>query len=446
MASLAEPLRLPCGVVIKNRIAKTAMTEGLADPLNRATSRHVTLYKRWAEGGAGILLTGNVQVDRRYLERPGNVAIDGAQSDEQKALLSRWAKSATENGAAIWMQIAHAGRQTPRSVCAQPVAPSAVPLRIPGNEFAPPRALTAHEIEEVITRFAHAASVAKSTGFTGVQVHGAHGYLISEFLNPIANKRDDQWGGSLKNRARLLLKTVSATRAAVGSGFPVSVKLNSSDFQKGGFSFDECLEVVEWLNESGIDLLEISGGSYEQPSMMDMDGLEPRHEERLRESTQRREAYFLKYAEEVRRVARMPMMVTGGFRSRAAMDEALQTRAADVIGIGRPLCVDPAIPSKLLSGAIAAAPSYEKTLRLGPGFFGPNSPNDIIKAVNGFGAMAFFYENLFRLADGLDAKEKMPFLSSFIRFRSGELKTAKALTGRAAIAPTATRDASARTH
>lgn len=433
MPSLTDPLRLPCGAVLRNRLAKAAMTEGIADALNRATERHVTLYRRWAKGGAGLLLTGNVQVDRRYLERPGNVAIDGPQTDEQKAALARWAKAATENGAAIWMQIAHAGRQSPRMVCAEPVAPSNVALKIPGNEFAPPRALTGAEIEDVIARFAHTASVAKAAGFSGVQVHGAHGYLISEFLNPLANRRDDQWGGSLENRARLLLRTVTAVRSAVGSGFPVSVKLNSSDFQKGGFSFEECLTVVEWLNDAGIDLLEISGGSYEQPSMMDMEGLEPPVEERPRESTRAREAYFLKYAEEVRQVARMPLMVTGGFRSRAAMDEAIANRATDIIGIGRPLCVDPDIPKKLIAGTIAAAPLYEKTLRLGPGFFGPNSKSDIIKAVNGFGAMAYFYENLFRLADGLDAKEKLPFLSSFLRFRSSELKTAKALTGRAPL-------------
>lgn len=433
MPAISDSLRLPCGAILKNRLAKAAMTEGISDPLNRATERHVTLYRRWAKGGSGLLLTGNVQVDRRYLERPGNVAIDGPQTDEQKASLTRWAKAATDNGAAIWMQLAHAGRQSPRSVCAQPVAPSRVPLKIPGNEFAPPRALSGGEIEDVIARFAHAASVAKSTGFTGVQVHGAHGYLISEFLNPIANKRDDKWGGSLENRARLLLKTVAAVRAAVGSGFPVSVKLNSSDFQKGGFSFEECLTVVEGLNNAEIDLLEISGGSYEQPSMMDMEGLEPAVDERPRESTRKREAYFLKYAEEVRQVARMPLMVTGGFRSRAAMDEAVASRAADVIGIGRPLCLDPDVPAKILSKSIDAAPAYEKTLRLGPGFFGPNSPNDIIKAVNGFGSIAFFYENLFRLADGLGAKEKMPFLSSFLRFRSNEMKLAKSLTGRSPL-------------
>ena len=273
--SLSDPLKLPCGAVLKNRFAKAAMTEGLADAHNRATGRHVTLYRRWAEGGAGLLLTGNVMVDRRYLERAGNVAIDGPQSEDARRALNAWADAATEAGAAIWMQISHAGRQTPKMIAKQPVAPSAVGVDLPGGQFGAPRALGEPEIEDVIARFAHVASTAKAAGFTGVQVHAAHGYLISEFLNPLVNRRDDKWGGSLENRARLLLRSVDAVRAKVGSGFPVSVKLNSSDFQKGGFSFEECLEVIERLNGAGIDLLEISGGNYEQPRMMGIEGMEP---------------------------------------------------------------------------------------------------------------------------------------------------------------------------
>jgi 2,4-dienoyl-CoA reductase-like NADH-dependent reductase (Old Yellow Enzyme family) len=428
--TLADPIKLPCGAVLKNRIAKAAMTEGLADALNRATGRHVTLYRRWAEGGAGLLITGNVMVDRRYIERPGNVAIDGPQTDEARAALAAWADAATEAGAAIWMQISHAGRQSPKSVAIEPVGPSAVAMRLPGGQFGAPRALTENEIENVIARFAHAALTAKAAGFTGVQVHAAHGYLISEFLNPLVNRRSDQWGGPLENRARLLMRVVGAVRAKVGSGFPVSVKLNSSDFQKGGFSFEECLEVIEWLNGAGIDLLEISGGNYEQPSMMGIEGIEPVFEEAVRQSTRAREAYFIQYAEKAARVARMPLMVTGGFRTRAAMDEALASGAADVIGLARPLCVEPDIPAQLISGAVEQAPSWEKELRLGPGFFGPNSPNNTIKALNGFGAMAFFYENIFRLADGRNTRKRMALLPAFLKFQAGETRTARALTGR----------------
>lgn len=424
---LEQSLSLPSGGALKNRIAKAAMTEGLADPHNRATERHVTLYRRWAEGGAGLLITGNVMVDRRYLERPGNVAIDGPQSEEQLAALRRWTDATREAGADIWMQISHAGRQSPKIVATEPVAPSAVELGLPGGTFAKPRALSIAEIEEVIDRFVHTASVAKQTGFTGVQLHAAHGYLISELLNPLVNRRDDEWGGSLENRARLLLRVVREVRAQLGSGYPISVKLNSSDFQKGGFAPEDSLQVAEWLNEEGIDLLEVSGGSYEQPAMMDIEGMEARYEETKRASTRAREAYFLTYAEEMRNVAKMPLMVTGGFRSRDGMEAALNSGACDVCGIARPLCVDPDMPNRLMRGDIDIAPSYEKLLRIGPGVFGPGSSIDLIKALNGFGVMAFFYENIFRLADGLDAKEKMAVLPAFIKYQMQEASAAKAL-------------------
>ncbi|MCA8889976.1 MAG: hypothetical protein KDA46_14170, partial [Parvularculaceae bacterium] len=283
--TIAEPLTLPCGVRLKNRLVKAAMTEGLADENNRATGRHGVLYRRWAQGGAGLLITGNIMVDRRFLERPGNVAIDGEPTAEAMRALEHFAQAATDAGAEVMVQLSHPGRQTPSYVAKTPLAPSAVALGLPGGQFGAPRALSHDEIIDVIARFANAASVVKAAGFSGVQVHGAHGYLISEFLNPLANRRTDEWGGPLENRARLLLRTVAAVRAKVGSGFPVSVKLNSSDFQKGGFSFDECLQVIDWLNEEGIDFLEISGGSYEQPKMMDIGGLDAPFEERPRAST-----------------------------------------------------------------------------------------------------------------------------------------------------------------
>ncbi len=425
--ALQKTLTLPSGGKLKNRIAKAAMTEGLADEYNRATGRHVTLYRRWAEGGAGMLLTGNVMVDRRYLERPGNVAIDGPQTDEQLDRLKRWSGAARDAGSDIWVQLSHAGRQTPKIVCKEPVAPSATALDLPGGQFAAPRALAADEIEQVIERFAGAASVAKRAGFSGVQIHAAHGYLISEFLNPRVNQRDDEWGGGLDNRARLLLRVIREVRAQVGSGFPVSVKLNSSDFQKGGFAPDESLQVARWLNNEGVDLLEISGGSYEQPAMVDMEGMEARYEETKRASTLAREAYFLTFAEEVRKVASMPLMVTGGFRTRAGMDAALASGTCDVIGLGRPLCVDTHAPNRLLRGEVDTLPSFEKQLQIGPGVFGPNSKISLLKALNGFGVMAFFYENLFRLADGKETVTEMAILPAFIRFQMQEAKAARAL-------------------
>ena len=430
MTTINDPLTLPCGATLKNRLCKAAMTEGLGDDFNRATERHVTLYRRWAEGGAGLLLTGNIMVDRRYLERPGNVAIDGEQSAEQLEKLRAYAAAATENGAHIWAQISHAGRQSPKIVATEPVGPSAIEVALPGGQFGRPRALIVEDIEDVIARFVHTANVVKETGFTGLQIHAAHGYLVSEFLNPLTNLRTDEWGGSLENRARLLLQIVDKVRQAVGPEYPVSVKLNSSDFQKGGFSFEDCLQVVRWLNEAGIDLLEISGGNYEQPKMMGLEGMEPAFEEGMSASTKARESYFIAYAEKIAEVATMSLMVTGGFRSRAGMDEALESGAADVIGVGRPLCVDTDLPAKLLSGEVTAARAYEKELAMGPGILGPGSRIDLIKALNGFGSMAFFYQNIFRLADGLPAKEKMALLPAFIKHQAHEAKAAKNLKGR----------------
>jgi 2,4-dienoyl-CoA reductase-like NADH-dependent reductase (Old Yellow Enzyme family) len=403
------------------------MTEGLADALNRATDRHVELYRRWASGGAGALLTGNVQVDRRYLERAGNIVIDGPQDRGRLASLEAMAEAGTAGDTQLWMQISHAGRQTPALIATEPVGPSAVPLAIPGGRFGKPRPLNEDEILNVIDRFALAAGIARQTGFTGVQVHGAHGYLLSEFLSPRANRRDDRWGGSIGNRARLLIETVRAVRSAVGTNMVVAVKLNSADFQKGGFSFDDCLAVIEMLNDEGLDLLEISGGNYEQPRLLGIDGLEPVFAEKVRKSTRAREAYFFDYAVAARRVARMPLMVTGGFRSATGMSEALDGGDVDLIGIGRPLCVDPDFPKKILSGAIERAPDVEANLRVGPGLFGPNSPLALFKAINGFARIGWYYEQIYRLADGKEPDLSMGALRALLAYEKTEKAKARAL-------------------
>jgi 2,4-dienoyl-CoA reductase-like NADH-dependent reductase (Old Yellow Enzyme family) len=437
---LARPLALPCGAVLGNRLAKAAMTEGLADALQRATPRHETLYRTWSEGGAGLLLTGNVQVDRDDLERPGNVAIDASDprtvSAEARDRLARWARAGTVAGNHLWMQIAHAGRQSPRYVTRRPRGPSAVRLELLGS-FARPVPLTEEEIVALIGRFAAAATIARETGFTGVEVHGAHGYLISSFLSPVTNRRTDAWGGSLENRARLLLEVVRAVRRAVGRDFPVALKLNSDDFRKGGFSNAECLEVVRWLNDEALDLLEISGGTYEQPRLI---GAEGRADDVLpvRPSTIAREAYFLGYAEAIRRVARMPLMVTGGFRTRPAIEAALAGPAAaddadpqgrpgacDVIGIGRPLCWQPDFPRRLLAREADAVERLEDRLRFAArGWRSPASRSTTLRALNTFGAQSWYYCQLFRLAEGRSPDLGRGMLSTLAEYFGDELRAA----------------------
>ena len=426
MTVITDKLDLPCGVEIKNRICKGAMTEGLADAQNRATSHHVNLYDRWSSGGAGILLTGNVQVDHRFLERPGNVVIEGQQTNEQLSRLISYAEAGTKNDTHLWMQISHAGRQTPASVAEIPVAPSEVQLQMPGAQFGKPRALSHEEILDIIQKFAHCANIAQDTGFTGVQIHGAHGYLISEFLSPDINLREDEWGGTLEKRAKFLIETVRSVRKAVGVNFPVSLKLNSADFQKGGFSHEDAIQVATWLNEEGLDLLEISGGTYEQPHLVGIDmGLNPERAEKRRESTIAREAYFLDYAKDIRTVFNGPLMVTGGFRSTKGMNNALNENACDVIGIARPFCIDPDIANKLLNSNVFETPTLEKTMQLGPGWLGLNSPFSVIKGINGWGQQAFWCLNLIRMGEDSDPDLNLGIFKAFRDYQKNEKNAAK---------------------
>jgi 2,4-dienoyl-CoA reductase-like NADH-dependent reductase (Old Yellow Enzyme family) len=419
---LAQTFKLPCGATLPNRLCKAAMTEGLADEHLRATGRHVELYRRWAEGGAGLLLTGNVMIDRRVLERPGNVAVD---SNGGLDALKAWARAGTSNGNHLWMQISHAGRQSPRYVTGQPMGPSAVQLELLGN-YAKPRALREDEIIDFIQRYARVAVTAREAGFTGVQIHSAHGYLLSSFLSPITNQRSDAWGGSLENRARMLIETIRATRKAVGADFPVGIKLNSDDFRKGGFNHQDCLQVVEWLNTEGLDLLEISGGTYEQPRLLGFDGkADSKAAEPQRASTKKREAYFLDYAVAIRKIAKMPLMVTGGFRSRAGMETAIAANECDVIGLGRPLCTHADVPRQLLSGAISEAPAFERTLRLGPGkLFSGTSPVFLFKIVHVLGLQGWYYQQLAHLADGGREPLQRSVLAAFFAYLWDEYTTA----------------------
>jgi len=395
--TIADSLTLPCGAILPNRLAKAAMTEGLADPQGRATAELARLYGLWADGASGLLITGNVQIDRDHLERPGNVILQGEQDEAALAGLRAMACAGRRAGGHIWMQISHAGRQTQVTVNPHPKAPSAVPVGLPGKQFGMPVALVEAEIRELVEGFGVAAEVAKETGYTGVQIHAAHGYLLSQFLSPRANLRTDQWGGSLENRARMLMAVVARVRAGVGPSFPIGVKLNSADFQKGGFAFEDSVIVAGWLQAAGVDLLEISGGSYEQPAMMDIAGMEAPDAPAQKPSTAAREAYFVDFAKTMRASLTMPLMVTGGFRTRRAMNTALEQGGADVIGLGRPLCVDTAGPAKLLAGA-DELDRWENKLRLLPPWLSFLGGLKMMRAIEGFAVTYWYYAQIDALA------------------------------------------------
>ncbi|NWC47826.1 NADH:flavin oxidoreductase/NADH oxidase family protein [Pseudomonas edaphica] len=337
--NLFDPLLLPNGSTINNRIAKAAMEENMADADQAPSADLLRLYQAWADGGAGLIITGNVMVDGRAMTGPGGVVL---QDDQQLAKFKRWAQVGRAGGAQFWLQINHPGRQMQANLGQQTWAPSAVAMDLGtlSKHFSRPQAMTAEVIAEVIQRFARTARLGEQAGFTGVEIHAAHGYLLSQFLSPLSNQRTDAWGGSLENRARLLLDIVKAVRAVVSREFAVAVKLNSADFQRGGFTADDAKQVVEWLNDLGVDLVELSGGSYEAPAMQG-DARDGR--------TLAREAYFVEFAHDIQTVAKMPVMVTGGIRRRPVAESVVHS-GVDMVGIGTALAIDPLLPRAWLEG------------------------------------------------------------------------------------------------
>ncbi|WP_353255123.1 NADH:flavin oxidoreductase/NADH oxidase family protein [Hyphomonas sp.] len=393
-SSLFAPLTLPNGAVLPNRICKAAMEENLSAPGQVPGTKLFRLYKAWAQGGVGLVLTGNVMVTPAAMTGPGGVVLE-AGSD--LAPFREWVKAGKPAGGHIWVQINHPGRQTMAAMGEEAVAPSAIRVDLGEHSklLAQPRALAEAEILALIERFATTAAQAEKAGFTGVQIHAAHGYLISQFLSPLVNQRTDQWGGSRENRARFLLETVKAVRARVSPGFCVSVKLNSADFQKGGFELEDAKWVTQQLNPLGVDLLELSGGNYESPAMQgNTDD----------SSTSKREAYFIDFAREIAAWAAMPIMVTGGIYRKATAEAALvragNEAGVDVLGIGRAMAYVPDLPNLWRAGKRSEIAMPEIAWKN--------------KTLGSLAGMAVVKRQLSRLARGKQAKTNQSPLVSLI--------------------------------
>ncbi|MFU9047971.1 NADH:flavin oxidoreductase/NADH oxidase family protein [Acinetobacter tibetensis] len=341
MSHIAAPLQIR-NTTFKNRIIKGAMSEALANHAGQPNRLHLGLYEAWAKGGLGCAITGNVMVDFRAKNEPGVVVVE---SERDMAELSQWAALGKQYGMVQLVQLSHPGRQCPKGLNKETVAPSAVPFSpMLATTFGTPRELREDEILDIIQRFARAAQICEKAGFEGVQLHGAHGYLISQFLSPLTNKRQDQWGGSIENRMRFLLEIYQAVRAATSDNFIISVKLNSADFQRGGITEEDVIAVFKAIDAAGIDLIEISGGTYEAPAMAGA------KEDKRKASTIAREAYFLDFAEKIRQQVSCHLMVTGGFRTVQGMNAALDSGACDFIGIARPFAVETDLTERLLVG------------------------------------------------------------------------------------------------
>lgn len=390
---LADPLRLRSGLRLPNRIAKASMTENLADADNQPTPELERLYATWADGGAGLLLTGNLMVDRRYLERSRNVVADALVDPDRLAALA-----ASTGEVPVVAQLNHPGRQTNRLMAWRPVAPSAGRAVSMLGAFGRPRALDDDEIDAIVDRFVDAAVRCRDAGFDGVQVHAAHGYLLAQFLAPATNQRADRWGGDVARRARALLEVVRRTRRATGDDFTIAVKLNSSDFRRGGLTEDDAAEVARLVDAEGIDLLEVSGGTYESGALLGLaDGQAPTGEDR--------EAYFAGFAARIRDEVDTPVMLTGGIRSRGAMDALLGAGIVDVIGLARPLALHPDLPGRLLAGDVdhIDLPTYRV-----PG------PLELA------GESEWYEAQLARVATGADPDPDLDHLRMSLAFLAGE--------------------------
>ena len=330
---LFTPITLPNGTTIKNRFFKSAMSEGMGTRDFQPKKNIATLYKRWAEGGTGLIITGNIMVDPKGTAEPGNIVFDKNSNME---ILKDWAKQGQQHGAKVMVQLNHPGKQVPKTIAKETVAPSTIPLGNGLNKlFSTPRALTTSEVEELVQKFVTSAKVAKEAGFSGVQIHAAHGYLISQFLSPHDNRRTDKYGGSLENRMRFLKEIYLGMREELGKNFTIGIKINSTDFKEDGLTEEDSLKTIIELANLGLDFVEISGGTYERPAMMGAT------------SKSTNQVFFAEYSKKLKQKIEIPVVVTGGIRSINAMNTLLNDNTTDFIGIARPLTIDPNIPNKI---------------------------------------------------------------------------------------------------
>ena len=333
---LFTPITLPNGTTIKNRFFKSAMSEGMGTRDFQPKKNIATLYKRWAEGGTGLIITGNIMVDPKGTAEPGNIVFDKNSNME---ILKNWANQGQQHGAKVMVQLNHPGKQAPKTIAKETVAPSAVPLGNGLNKlFSTPRALTTSEVEELVQKFVTSAKITKEAGFSGVQIHAAHGYLISQFLSPHDNRRTDKYGGSLENRMRFLKEIYLGMREKLGKDFTIGIKINSTDFKEDGLTEEDSLKTIIELANLGLDFVEISGGTYERPAMMGAT------------SKSTNQVFFAEYSKKLKQKIEIPVVVTGGIRSINAMNTLLNDNTTDFIGIARPLTIDPNIPNKIKQG------------------------------------------------------------------------------------------------
>lgn len=374
---LRATLRLPSGAVMSNRLVKAPLEEMLSTfGGGKPNDRVFRLYRTWADGGWGMIITGNVSVDRRFIGAMFDVVCPQREDPAFTEAFTKYARAtkgfdvddergdhAPADGSRplAVVQLVHCGRQSMRGAGRWPwtptQAPSPIPLCTGGKPslmdsimFGTPKEMTTDDIHHLIARFVQAAVLMEKAGFDGIELHAAHGYLLSSFLNPVANVRTDAYGGSAENRFRIIREIIEAIRARVRPSFVIGIKLNSSDFVQGGQTEDDALQNVRWLAElKTVDFVEVSGGTYEAPAML--------QSVEKSERTKRREGFFTAFAQRAHSAlpadSKMAIFVTGGFYSREGMRNALTSGDADAICLGRTACLEPKFPAKVLDPQIS---------------------------------------------------------------------------------------------
>jgi len=330
-------------IEIKNRFVRSATYEGMATEDGYITDKQLKLYKELAEGGVGLIITGYA-----FVQESGN-GVDkqtGVSKDDYIPGLSKIAETAHKYGdnCKIALQIAHCGRQT--AELENTIAPSAVEEKLIGNM---PREMTREEIRETIDAFSQAVRRAKEAGFDAVQLHGAHGYLITQFLSPYTNKRTDDYGGSIENRVRFLEEIYKKSVELVGKEFPIFIKMNGVDFVQGGTTIEESTEVARRLQKIGFAAIEVSAGIWEVAKLKKKDlGWKPTFlpESRLFVGKINEPAYNLPFAKEFKKVLDIPVILVGGINSISLVEEILIDESADFVSFCRPLIREPNLPNR----------------------------------------------------------------------------------------------------
>lgn len=428
-----SPITLPCsGITLPNRLVKCPMQETCAKPPNfdPPIEEWCNIYRTWANAKYGLLLTGQVQVDIRFLSIAGDVVChEGSLEEPILSKWKEWAKVAQSGGTPCVVQLAHPGRMSPAGAGNRPanmpaLCPSSVPVKL-GDTWldklaldkilGTPKAMAIEEIDRAVADWVRGAKVAQAAGFAGVQLHGAHGFLLSQFLSPHTNRRTDEYGGSPEKRLNFLHRLVAEIRAVCPPPFCLSVKLNSGDYMaEGGLSTDEALEQVRWLLECGmVDFVEISGGNAEQRTSKLHNSFDKKSISVApkRESTRIREAYFTEFAERIQQLnSPTPIQLSGGFRSRNGMADAIDSGACQLIGLGRTAVLEPSLPRDILLNPAVPDDAALAQSHIVRGLW--LSRLVPAKVVGGGLGIQFFYWNMRRLARGLksDPYASVPYV------------------------------------